>query len=321
VFKRAGKPLISILMLCYNHEQFIAEAVEGVLAQTYEPLEIVIIDDCSQDGTAAIIRAKLAEDRRSRAVFVQNPRNMNPFAATRLGLEMVKGDFIVASSSDDIMLPEMVEEIAKVWIRERVSLVTANAYYIDENSKLSGRTFRDPSRRADDSFETLARDGSNACCFGAGMGFEREIYTTFGWPPEHLGTADILVPYYAYLLKGARFIEKPLLKYRVHPGNSSLSLIGEKQAETGRLLTLERGFFQHLAHALLMQQELERLGAERPDRYADMSKRIAPLLTVQIVEMAKKLVGTRIKLQEAGVKIGADQFAVVPAAPEAGSTA
>ena len=53
-------PLISIVMLCYNHERYVAEALEGVLAQTYAPLDIVIIDDCSQDTTAEIVAAKLA---------------------------------------------------------------------------------------------------------------------------------------------------------------------------------------------------------------------------------------------------------------------
>src|SRR5580704_15511727 len=126
------------------------------------------------------------------------------------------------------MLPEMAEDMARVWIEQDVSLVAANAFLIDEHSNSLNRTFRDQNVRGDESFETLARDGGNVCCFGAAMGFEREIYTTFGWPPQYLGAYDIMLPYYAYLLRGARFIEKPLLRYRVHSGNTSLSLIEEK---------------------------------------------------------------------------------------------
>jgi len=68
---------------------------------------------------------------------------------------------------------------------------------------------------------------------------------------------------------------------------------------------------------LLMQEILSRLSVERPGRYVDVAKRIDPLLTIQTVEMAKKLVRTRIELQQAGVKLGYNQFGALPAAPKA----
>jgi glycosyltransferase involved in cell wall biosynthesis len=313
-----GKPLISLLLLTYNHEKFVAEALDSVLSQTYSPLEIVIIDDCSSDRTAEIVMARLAEHRDGSNIrFVRNARNTFGRGSIETGLNMTSGGFLLIISGDDVMLPEMVEDMARVWINEDVSLVTANAFYIDEHSRSLNRTFRDPNTRGDDSFETLARDGGNACCFGAAMGFEREIHARFGWPPIHLGAFDIMFPYYAYLLKGARFIEKPLLKYRVHSGNTSLSLIEETADEMGQLLTRERIFYQHIAHALLMQEILSRLSVERPGRYVDVAKRIDPLLTIQTVEMAKKLVRTRIELQQAGVKLGYNQFGALPAAPKA----
>jgi glycosyltransferase involved in cell wall biosynthesis len=293
------EPLISLILLCYNHEKFVAEALDSVLAQTYARLEIVIIDDCSSDRTADMITGRLAAHLgRSKIPFVRNPRNMGGKISIETGLKMTTGRFVLIVSGDDIMLPEMVGDMARVWIEQDVSLVAANAFLIDEHSNSLNRTFRDQSVRGDDSFETLARDGGNACCFGAAMGFEREIYTTFGWPPQYLGAFDIMLPYYACLLRGARFIEKPLLKYRVHSGNTSLSLIEDKQDALGRLVTREKIFFQHIAHALLMADVLTRLGAEIPDRYAEVARRIAPLLNIQTVEMAKKLVQTRIELYE-----------------------
>jgi glycosyltransferase involved in cell wall biosynthesis len=293
------EPLISLILLCYNHEKFVAEALDSVLAQSYARLEIIIIDDCSSDRTADIITGQLAAHLgRSQIPFVRNPRNRGGKVSIETGLNMTTGRFVLIVSGDDIMLPEMVGDMARVWIEQNVSLVAANAFLIDEHSNSLNRTFRDQNGRSDDSFETLARDGGNACCFGAAMGFEREIYTTFGWPPQYLGAFDIMLPYYAYLLRGARFIEKPLLRYRVHSGNTSLSLIEDKQDILARLVTREKIFFQHIAHALLMTDELARLSAEKPDRYAEIAKRIAPLLNVQTVEMARKLVRTRIELYE-----------------------
>jgi glycosyltransferase involved in cell wall biosynthesis len=286
-----GNPLISIILLCYNHENFVEEAIEGVFLQTYSPLEIVIVDDCSTDNTADIIEARTAGQRCGQAIrFVRNTKNIGGWASAKLGLDMTQGRFIIIASGDDIMLPELVAEIARVWMTDNVSLVTANASYIDERSNSLNRTFRDPNIPADDTFETLARDGSNACCFGPAIGFERAIYTTFGWPPAYLNAYDIMLPFYAYLLKGARFISKPLLKYRVHGQNSSSSLRAEKANALERVLIEERMYLDHLAHGTLMEEVLVRLCDEAPQQYSAIAGRILPLLTIQLSEMAKKLV-------------------------------
>jgi glycosyltransferase involved in cell wall biosynthesis len=296
------KPLVSIVLLCFEHERFVAEAMDGVLKQTYLPIEVIIVDDNSSDNTAQVIARKLADQPgRSGIRFIRNARNMQWRGAMDIGLQAARGAFIVISCGDDVMLPEMVAEMAAAWMDAKVSLVTANADYIDEQSNSLQRTHRDCNVAADDSFETLARDGANACCFGAAMGFEREVYETFGLPPSHLGAFDIMLPYYAYLLRGARFLRKPLLKYRVHDRNSSLSLIAEKSNELEhQLRAKERIFAGHLAHAVLMQEELDRLSATMPTRFAELSARIAPLVNIQTVEMAKKLVRTQIELHGIG---------------------
>jgi len=112
-------PLISVVLLCHNQEKFVAEAVDGVLAQTYSPLEIVVIDDASTDATAEIIDATLAGRRNgSDVTFVRHPKNVGANVSSRIGLDMTKGRLILISAGDDIMLPEMIAEMAKVWIAD-----------------------------------------------------------------------------------------------------------------------------------------------------------------------------------------------------------
>jgi glycosyltransferase involved in cell wall biosynthesis len=292
-------PLISVYVACYNQERFVAQAIDGLLAQTYRPIEVLIIDDCSPDRTASVIESKLAEHPERRDIrFVRNERNLTTRGVFRVGFGMTRGDFVIIGCGDDIWLPEMVSEFARTWLEEKVSLVAANAIYIDDNSNLLNRTFRDPDGRADDSLETLARDGANACCFGPVLGIERRLYTAFGLPPAYLEALDIMLPFYAYLLNGARFIDKPLFKYRVHGGNTSLSLIAEQSRGDEHLAIQEHAFYIHLAHSLFMQEELLRVCTEAPDRYTELRQRISPLLTVQTVEMAKKLVRARNELAE-----------------------
>jgi glycosyltransferase involved in cell wall biosynthesis len=286
-------PLATVILLCFNFERYIGQALDGLFSQTYDPLDIIIVDDCSTDRSAEIIETRLTErSNPSNVRFVRNQRNMTHPIPGILG--MIKGQFIIISSGDDIMLPHMVEHLAHIWIRRQVSLVTANALYIDEQSNLLDRTFRPLDSPADDSFETLARDGTNACCFGAVMGFERTIYETFGWPAtDFLEASDIILPFYAYLLKGACFSREPLLKYRVHSRNTSLSLLAERKTGEEELLTLNRSLNNHLAHAVLFDEELDRLHSQSPERYAAVAERIRPLLTIQMTEMAKKLVRNR----------------------------
>ena len=288
--------LISIILLCYNHEKFVAEAIDGVLSQTFGPLDITVIDDCSSDRTADIIAARLAV--RPDIRFIRNRENMTWWGACDMGLKGAQGRFVVLSCGDDVMAPDMVAEMADVWRRHNVSLVTTNVEYIDEDSNLLGRTARPPGVAADDSFETLVRDGSNACCFGASIGFERELYETFGLPPSYLEACDIMLPFYAHLLKGARFVPRPLLRYRVHAKNSALSLRAERAGGLERLELVERMLGNHLATAVLMQQEVNRLQVTMPSRYRDLEGRIAPLIATQIAEFAKKLVNARIEIND-----------------------
>jgi glycosyltransferase involved in cell wall biosynthesis len=207
---RVEDPLISIVMLCYNHERFVAEALDGVLAQTYSPLDIVIVDDCSQDRTAEIVDAKLAAlPDRSSIRFIRNPRNLKLLGAREVGIRAARGAFIVNTCDDDVMLPTMVAEMAQAWRTKGVSLVTANQDYIDADSRPLGRTLHDRNAPADDSFETLARDGANACCAGASIGFEREIYDIFGMPPAHLDNLDIMLPIPRSVLHARNPIGRP----------------------------------------------------------------------------------------------------------------
>jgi glycosyltransferase involved in cell wall biosynthesis len=289
------KPLITILLLCYKHENFVAEALAGVLSQSYSPLEIIIFDDCSPDRTAEIIERTIAGHPRKPDVrFIHNPKNMGAKTVGGMGLGMAKGEFIFITCGDDIMLPNMVEEVAKTLTGAGVSLVAANAHYIDDNSRPLNRTFRDPSQPADDSFEALARDGSNACCFGPAIGFERALYERFGWVPDCLKGYDIIYPFYAYLLRGARFIPTPLVKYRVHGANASISLKAEQAANSfEKSLIEESAFLNHLAHAVKMEEILDQLSGEAPERYGTIAGRMIPLLNVQMAEVAKKLVRSR----------------------------
>jgi hypothetical protein len=110
-----------------------------------------------------------------------------------------------------------------------------------------------------------------------------------------------MLPFYAYLAKGVRFISEPLLRYRVHTNNSSLSLEWERSTAIDRLRLEGEMYLDRLAHSIEMAAELDRRRRGDPARFGGVARRIRPLLAEQTIEGARKLVEVRIKLGNLGV--------------------
>lgn len=91
-----SKPLISVIIPVYNGERYLAEAIESVLAQTYRPIEIVVVDDGSTDSSADVA------ERFSPPVRYCFQPNSGPAAARNTGLKMARGDIIGFLDQDDI---------------------------------------------------------------------------------------------------------------------------------------------------------------------------------------------------------------------------
>ena len=99
---RARAELVSIVIPCYCQAQFLAQAIESVLAQTHGSFELIVVDDGSPDGTSAVAGVFAADDRRVR-VFRQENRGLA--GARNAGLAQAHGDFVVFLDADDVLLP------------------------------------------------------------------------------------------------------------------------------------------------------------------------------------------------------------------------
>ena len=108
-------PLVSVLMTAYNREKYIAEAIESVLASTYQNWELIIVDDCSRDRTVEIARGYEAKDSRIK-VYV-NEQNLGDYPNRNKAASYAKGKYLKYLDSDDIINPHglavMVETMEK----------------------------------------------------------------------------------------------------------------------------------------------------------------------------------------------------------------
>ncbi|MGC1272197.1 MAG: glycosyltransferase family 2 protein [Planctomycetaceae bacterium] len=100
-------PTVSVLMTSYNREKYIGAAIESVLVQTYRDFELLIVDDCSTDGTVAIAERYAALDSRIRVL--RNEKNLGQFPNRNYAATLAEGRFLKYADSDDLMYPHCLE--------------------------------------------------------------------------------------------------------------------------------------------------------------------------------------------------------------------
>lgn len=125
--------LISIIMAAYNAEKTIGFAVESVLRQTYKNFELLVINDCSTDGTEKIVKEYASKDNRVK--LITNPENLG-VSLTRLeGLKQAKGNWIAILDSDDAWMPEKLEKQISLQKRLNADVVFTAVTYIASDGK------------------------------------------------------------------------------------------------------------------------------------------------------------------------------------------
>ncbi len=127
----ATSPAVSVVLIFYNDERFLPEAIESVLGQTYRDFELILADDGSTDGSTTLAR-HCAEADPERVRYVDHPGHANHgISATRnLGIAAVRGRFVAFLDSDDMWEPEKLAEQLAVFDRHpQVGLVIGASRY------------------------------------------------------------------------------------------------------------------------------------------------------------------------------------------------
>lgn len=103
-----SKPLVSVICLCYNHEDYVIEALQSILNQTYSNIELIIIDDASTDKSTKTIDVFLVG--RQNIQFIKQEINTGNCSAFNSVLKLAKGTYIIDLAADDILLPERISQ-------------------------------------------------------------------------------------------------------------------------------------------------------------------------------------------------------------------
>lgn len=114
---QSSQPLVSVVIACYNHEQFVQDAIQSVIDQTYNNIELIIIDDGSQDGSVIKIQ-KMVESCKERFIRFEFRSRPNKGLSLTLNeaLEWCEGEYISPFASDDIMFKNKTSDQLKLFI-------------------------------------------------------------------------------------------------------------------------------------------------------------------------------------------------------------
>jgi glycosyltransferase involved in cell wall biosynthesis len=125
-------PKVSVLLPTYNYGEFLDDAIQSVLAQTFTDFELIITDNHSTDRTEEIVRKYLTDPR---IVYYKNPSNLGMIPNFNLCLDYSKGHYIKYLMGDDKFHPQMLEKYVAIMEEyPQVSIVTAYREYFGTNS-------------------------------------------------------------------------------------------------------------------------------------------------------------------------------------------
>lgn len=122
---------VSIITAAYNAEKTVGMAIESVLAQTYTDWELLVINDCSEDNTAQIVRGYMEKDDRIK--LLENDTNSGVSLSRKRGMEAAQGGWIAVLDSDDLWTPDKLEKQMKLADSTGAKLIFTGSAFIDDD--------------------------------------------------------------------------------------------------------------------------------------------------------------------------------------------
>ena len=210
----AARPLASMLLMAYNQQATVREAVAGALAQSYQPLEIVISDDASSDATFEAMQQAVA-DYRGPHTLVLNRNSVNLGIGAHLSrlVELSKGEMLFVADGDDVSLPERCTRVMQAWAAQgqRADLIASGLLDIDEHGESHGTIVPSDLARYRNAADWLARP---PFVIGAAQAWTRRVFERFGPLPRGVVAEDLIMAFRAIGAGGAFTLAESLVQYR-----------------------------------------------------------------------------------------------------------
>ena len=137
------RPLITVVMPNYNGHRFVEQAIDSVLSQTYQNLELLVVDDCSKDNSLQLIKRKAQSDNRIRVIALE--KNAGVANARNVGIREAKGKYIALLDNDDLWTADKLGR--QLAIAEKGADIVYCSYdFIDEQNNEIKKPFIVPKQ-------------------------------------------------------------------------------------------------------------------------------------------------------------------------------
>jgi glycosyltransferase involved in cell wall biosynthesis len=214
-------PLVTVICLSYNHAEFVIEALESVLHQTHNNVELIIADDFSTDNSVEIIEQWLKQH--PQIPFIMNVENLGNTKTFNKCLKIAKGAFLIDLAADDVLNPDCIVQQLKGFAEttyENVGLIYGNAELISEKGAFIKDYFETDSNRkrlksqpTGNIYVGLLNGINNVCSISSLV--KREVFEKLKGYDENLAYED-----YDFWIRASRiysfdYVDEILIKKRV----------------------------------------------------------------------------------------------------------
>ena len=273
------RTLVTFALFAYNQEDYIREAVEGAFSQTYEPLEIILSDDCSSDRTFEIMQEMAAAYEGPHIVRLrQNSENLGIASHVNAITEEFSGRYLILAAGDDVSVAERTTACVAALKDLSVPLVHSMVTYIDEKSNETGYQRTDaPLLWAHTDAISAAK--SISLYIGATGAIGRDLHERFGPISFPYAYEDLVFGFRAVIGGGSHFVEQRLVRYRVGSGVShnqpNLSNEERREQEKRRLQAYADVYRQRLLDLDPASEEYKKVRALLSERLHETTLRLA----------------------------------------------
>lgn len=212
---------VTLVVVSYNQQAVLRQAVESALAQDHSPLQVVLSDDASTDASFDIMRDMAAAYTGPHEIVLnRNPTNLGLARHLNRAMELATGSIVAAAAGDDISEPNRITRTVSYMSAHPLCYsLDANSMVIDENGVAVGPWGTPGAGRHPVTLERLARGGAGV--WGFCHAWRRELFDVFGPMQDGVLHEDICIPFRALLLGEVHHLDEILLRYRRHGANLS----------------------------------------------------------------------------------------------------
>ncbi len=267
-----SNPTISVLLIVYNHQVYLDEALTGILSQTYGDFELVVVDDGSHDESVQVVKKYQEQDPRIRLITQEN---CGPACAMNTGLANATGKYIAIQSGDDVSYPNRLETQLKQIQFFEADLIFSLPHIINQNSDFLDdevfsiffwRNFADTAELYNKLFYT-----GNFFCASSTFGRKEALDRIGGFRLGFMQLQDFdLMVRACQQNLSIKLLNERLIQYRVHDKGGNLSSQSNNARMHIEFMNIYRHYFDGISVEMLRDSFREKITLDAFEHNSDI---------------------------------------------------